>query len=293
VSVTTAPRSTAGWVEPAVAVLFSAALFAGARQGRYALLVVVAALQLGAILAFAATRPANTRGVVTIGLLVAAAADTVALHTRSLDPLAGVVGLSVLATIVVQLTRGVARARVTEAMAASVGLGLGVVAVATLLVLRGQSRGPTICSVAALAAGVAVLVTAVVDRVRARSAGTAGSDRRWGAWVIGSLAVAVIGALVTGAAAARVAEPWLTRPHGAALGAAVGLAAALASLAAHVGAAEAWERPAGIGAGGAPDQHAAGVEAPGRSVASLVAGPLAAFVAAAPVAYLLAGLARR
>lgn len=263
-SVTTSRGSA--WLLGALAsAVLAGAILAGARLGALPLLIVVAALQALAIAGFLTTRPPSTRGVAVVALLTAAAADGLAAGlSTSLTPLAGVVGLSVLATVVVQLVRGVARARVTEAMASTLGLGMAVVALATLLVLRRRSGGEAIITVYALAGGVALLTAAGVDRVLPRPRVTAEVDHGWLAVVLGAL----VGVLV-GAASARLSIPALTRPHGALLGGSAALVAVLMSLVAAFAAAE---------------------SGPSRPWYAFLAGPLLAFIAAAPLAYLLGQL---
>lgn len=232
---------------------------AGARSG---LVVVVAGLQVACIVGFAATRPPSARGVAAVGVLTAAAADLVASRpTASLAPLAGVVGLSVLATVVVQLIRGVARARVTEAMASTLGLAVATVALATLVVLRRQADGAAQVTGYAVAVGVALVVTAGLDLVLARP--PLGTDGRGALGLVGGT---VAGALTAG----TVAPMSLSGGEAALVGGAVALVAVLIDLAA--------------------GYALAGEELP---PCAFLAGPLSALVAAAPIAYLLGEMVGR
>lgn len=229
---------------------------------RFGLLVAVAVLQGLAIAGFVATRPPSARGVAVVGVATAVAADTIAARPlASLAPLAGVVGLSVLATVVVQLVRGVARARVTEAMASTLGLALATVALATLLVLRRQLDGAAQVIAYALAAGVALVVAAGVDLVLPKPPLAAEVHRGALALVLGTVAGALAGAVA--------ASPLsLSRPEAALFGGGVALVAVLVDLAGAYALAGAEPLPS----------------------YAFLAGPLSAFVAAAPVAYLLGAL---
>lgn len=250
------------WQVAGAVVVLAVAVGAAAQTSTLALLIVVALMQLVLLVGWLAIAdPPSPRGVVAIGLGTAAAADAIAGFgtSASLDPLAAVLALAVLATIVVQLARGVARARVTEAMSASLGVAVGAVSVATLLVLLRQSGGTEAVTAAALAASVAVFTARCVDKVLPVPHVAAGVDRGGLGIILGSMA----GTAATAFYASTVTS--LNPQTGALLGWAVALVAVLADLAASY----------------------AVLAAPSRPAYSFAAGPLVALTAAAPVAYLL------
>ncbi len=210
-----------------------------------------------------ATDPPSPRAVAAVAIGTAAASDFLAAFaTRpSLASLSGVLGLSVLATIVVQLARGVARARVTEAMAATLGLTVAVVSVAAILVLRRQYGGLEVVTAAAIAGGVGLMTARFVDFVLPVPHLAPGVAH-------GGLGI-VIGSMTGTAAGAFFASvPSLSAQAGAFFAWAVALVAVLADLAAAYAIASAPTRPR----------------------YSFVAGPLMALVAVAPIAYVLASL---
>ncbi len=250
------------WRIASTVVVLASCVAGAAQLGTVALLIVVAMMQAVLLAGWlAVAQPPSPRGVVAIGASAAVAADLLAAFgsQASLTPLAWVLGLAVLATIVVQLARGVARARVTEAMAASLGAALAAVSVATLLVLLRQDAGAQVVTAAALAAAVAVLTARGVDRVLPVPHVAVGVERGGLGIILGSMT----GTAATAFYAASTTS--LTPRTGALLGWAVALVAVLADLAASY----------------------ALIAAPSRPVYSFAAGPLVALTAAAPVAYLL------
>jgi hypothetical protein len=246
----------------AVTVLFLASAgTAAARAGTGALLIFVAGVQIVLITGWlVATDPPSPRAVVTIALGTAAGADALAAFATppALTPIAGVLGLAVLATVVVQLARGVARARVTEAMASTLSLAVAATSVAAILVLRRQHGGQEAVTAAAIAGGVAQMTARFVDFVLPVPHVAPGVPHGGLGIIIGSMTGTAAGAFFA-------AVPSLTA-HGSAFFAwAVALVAVLADLAAAYAIASAPTRPR----------------------YSFVAGPLMALVATAPVAYLL------
>jgi hypothetical protein len=242
--------------------LVAGGVTAAAWAGTIPLLATVAGVQVVLVAGWLiATEPPGPGAVAAVALGTSAAADGLAAVATppSLAPLAGVVGLSVLATIVLQLARGVARARVTEAMAAGLGLAVAVASVAAILVLRRQHGGQEVVTAAAIAGGVALLTARFVDFVLPVPHLAPGVRHGGLGIVIGSMAGTAAGAFFGNV-------PSLT-PHATAFFAwAVALVAVLADLAAAY----------------------ALSSTPRRPPYSFVAGPLMALVAIAPVAYLLA-----
>ncbi len=243
-------------------VVFASAVVGSARLGSTALLVVVAAVQLLLFVGwFVVTAPPGPRGVAAVAGATAIAADAVAAFgpRPTLAPLAGILALSVAATMMVQLARGVARARVTEAMAATLVLGLAATSLASLLILARMHGGRAAVIAMALAAGAALITDRCVDLVLPVPHVAPGVDRGGLGVVLGSM----VGTAVSAYYAASVTV--LTPRTGALLGWAVALVAVLSDLGASY----------------------ALVSAPRRPAYSFVSGPLIALTAAAPIAYLL------
>jgi len=237
-----------------------------AQQGFALLAVLVGALQLLALVCLLAARPPSPRGVAAVGVLTGGAADVVATSAHSLAPLAGVLGLSVLAAIVVQLARGVARARVTEAMAATLGAGVAVVALASLLVLHRQRDGADLVTLTALAAGAGLLTAAAINRFLPVPRLAAGLDRGGLALVVGTVAGAFVGVL----GSARLLA--MSRPPAALVAGSVALVAVLVDLAAaYAGATAGSSRPSN----------------------SFLVGGIAGLCAGAPLTYVLVELVAR
>lgn len=249
----------------AVTVLFlAAAVTAAARAGTSALVVAAAGVQALLILGWLiATAPPSPRAVASVAIGTAAVADVLSVVSSrpSVAPLAGVLGLAVLATVVVQLARGVARARVTEAMGSTLGLTVAVASVAAILVLRRQHGGLEVVTAAAIAGGVGLMTARFVDFVLPVPHLAAGVAH-------GGLGI-VIGSMTGTAACAFFASvPSLTPQASAFFAWAVALVAVLADLAAAY----------------------AMASAPTQPRYSFVAGPLMALVATVPIAYVLASL---
>lgn len=262
-AVSARPKAPPLWRVAGATVLLAAAVVGAAQEGTVALLVVVALMQVVLLVGWLAiANPPSPRGVIAVGIGAAIASDAFAAFAEpaSLRPLAAVLAFSVVATVVLQLARGVARARVTEAMAATLGVAVGAMSVATLLVLFRQHAGTQAVTAAALAAAVAVLTARCVDKVLPVPHVAAGVDRGGLGIILGSMA----GTAATAYYATTVVT--LTPQTGALLGWAVALVAVLADLAA----------------------SCALLAAPGpRPWYSFATGPFMALTAAAPVAYLL------
>lgn len=250
-----------------VPVLVAAGAVTGAaRAGPIGLLAVVAGIQVALIAGWLmATAPPSPRAVAAVAIGTAVAADAVAaaLKPASLTALAGVLGLSVLATVVVQLARGVARARVTEAMGSTLGLSTAVASVAAIVFLRRLHGGLEAVTAVAVAGGVGLLTARLVDFVAPVPHLATGVPH-------GGLGLG-LGAITGTAAGALFAAVPSATPYGSALfSGGVAVVAVLADLAAAFAAA-----PAG----------SSGADRPRLSIA---AGPLIALVATVPVGYLLA-----
>ncbi len=246
-----------------VSAVLPAAVALAARLGARPLLIAVVVLQLLAVAAVLATRPPSPRAVAAVAGGALVAADVVAGRASSLAPLGGVVGLSVLATVVVQLTRGVARARVTEAMSSTLCVVLGTVALATLLVLERRPDGTAVIAAYGLACAVALVDVACLDRARP----AAGARRP----LVGATAIVLAG--VATAALTGLLAPHHTSLSGLQAGL-IGGSVALVAVVMDFGASMA-------GGVGVPDPPLS------LQSAAAAAAPLLGLVAAAPVAYLL------
>jgi len=242
----------------------------GALLGLPALLAATAVLQVAVVLAWWwALDPPGPTAVIAVALAVALAGDAAVGYGRpaGLGLLGAVLALTVPAAFVGQLVRGVARARVTEAYAATVALALLVAGLATLPAAYRQWGGPTGPVAAVLAAGAAVGIARLVDTVAAVPRLSAGLRR-------GGLGV-ILGAMAGTAAAAGYGAlaPGLDARAGALVGWAAGLVAVLADLAASYAAADRTVAEVGRGRR---------ARRPGGLL-----GPLVAVAAAGPVAYVL------
>lgn len=152
------------------AALLTVGLVAGAQTTHGSYAVVVFGVQaLFVVVWTVASRPPAPRVVAGVGLLVAVATDISAVWTRpaSLAPLAYVSAAGFLAGVVGQLTRRRGRLRVTESLASSLVVTLGVVSFAMLVVLGRIPRGTQALEACLVAAGVAIIVARLVDVVAA------------------------------------------------------------------------------------------------------------------------------
>lgn len=219
-----------GLAAAAVAGLLASATVAGGA----ALLVAVAVLQVGLVLAVLGVLGAPAAGgaaVVAVG--AAAAADlVVALDDGRVDRVAAVVGLSLVAALLHQLLRR-GRSRVTESLADTM-LTVVVVTGAACLValpLAGGGRGVLLLALAAAAAG--LLAGRVVDRLLPRPVLAAGATRGWPGLLLGVAAGVVTAVLVRSPAATD-----LSTAAAALLGLAAVVSVVTADLAVDLGAAE-------------------------------------------------------
>ncbi len=166
------PAAPAATIAGLVAVLEAAVLAVTAHAGAVALLCAVAAIQAAVVGAWVfGTDVPGRAGAAALGLSAAAGADvavSLAPHAR-LQPLLPVVGLAVPAMFLHQLQRRARRQRVTASLGGIALLVAVAIAPTALLQLRaefgGNSSGDAAVSAIALAAGAALVVGVLVDRV--------------------------------------------------------------------------------------------------------------------------------
>ncbi|GHJ46325.1 hypothetical protein Cs7R123_36670 [Catellatospora sp. TT07R-123] len=241
---------------------------AGVGLGRVPYAAVVFGAQL--LYMFATTmamRPPALKVVATVGVLAAIAADIGAIYpdTPSVTPLGLVAGGGLVAGVLGQMFRPQGRMRVSESLASTVVIVLGVVSFATLIVLTRVPAGTQAIVVCLIASGIALGVARLTDVV-------APWPRLADQVPRGSAGI-VLGAMLGTAAAALIGRYMVPfTPHEAAL---VGMAAAGAAVLADltIGFAEAGRELAG--------------DAPTMWLARHMQGPLAGFALAAPVAYVI------
>lgn len=195
------PRAAAGAQQIQLAMLTAVAggvLAAGSYLGSVALLVAVCAVQLLLVLSwlFGTAVPGRTGGLV-LTVLAAAGADAAITHwsDSGYSPVLGVLGVTVPLLFAHQLSRGVVRTRVLESLADITVLLVAVVALAGLIVLRGQDNGD-ILTPAVLGVITAGLVAAhVTDAVFPAARFDPEVDRGLPAVVVGVLVGAAVGTL--------------------------------------------------------------------------------------------------
>jgi hypothetical protein len=212
-----------------------------------------------------AARPPAPRIVAGVGLAAAAVADLAAVlvDSASLAPLAYVIAGAFVAGVVGQLARRAERTRVTESLAYTLAVVIGVVALTSLIVLTHYPRGTHSIVACLIAAGVAVMVARLTDIV-APYPSLAPGVPRGGFGVLSGLLAGAGAAAVTGSLVAG-----LTAGGAAAAGLVTAFIAVVADLS--VGYAEAGRQLAG--------------RPPALQSVARLYGPLAAFALAAPVAY--------
>jgi hypothetical protein len=250
------------------ALLLSFALLIGSEATSAAFSVVVFGGQVLFVLAWTvASRPPAARVVAGVGVVTAAAATvTVNLPvTATLTPLAYVLAGGFAAGVVGQLFRRHGRAGVTESLAVTAMIVVGVTAFAALIVLDRRPVGNQVLLAGVVAAGLA-LATARICDVLMPSPRLAAQVPR------GSTGV-VAGAMVgtAGAAAVGYAVLGLTTLSGALTGMVAALVAIVVDLG--TGYAEAGRRLEG--------------EAPFMWLARHMQGPVGAFAFAAPACYVM------
>lgn len=197
------------------------------------LLVGVAVLQLFLVLGVLVLLDApSSRGTFAIAAVAAAAGSTMVLTSDgSVDALAGVLGLSLIAALVMQIARK-DRVGVTESLADTLLVGLLVTAATCFLAVRDRPGGDDAVLVGLAAAGTALLVGRLVDLFGGRPSLVPAATRGWPGLLLG-LGAGVIAASVV----ARSGEA-LTSSHGALIGLAVAATALTADLAVDLAACE-------------------------------------------------------
>ena len=213
-----------------------AAVLAGAgAAGGSVLLVAVGALQVVLVLAVLAVlgAPAAT-GAAVVALAAAVTADAlVLLDDGQVDRVAGVVGLSLVASLLHQLVRR-SRNRVTESLADTMlAVVVGAAAACLIALPSDGDGGRDVLLLALAAAGTALLVGRLVDLVLPRPVLAAGATRAWPGLLLG--VAAGIGA--AGAVAALTATD-LSTAAAVLLGLAAAVTVVTADLAVDLGAAE-------------------------------------------------------
>lgn len=239
---------------------------AGVGLARLPYAVVVFGIQVLFVLAFTvAIRPPGMREVVVAGLVAAIAADVAAVVPlqASIAPLGYVAAGGFVAAVVAQLARRDGRIRATESLGSSLVIVVGVVALASLVVLTRLPSGTQAISIALTAAGVALVVARLADTV-APWPRLAPQVPRGAVGVVlgpmlGAVTAAILGSYVRG----------FTPMSAALVGVVTALAAVLADLS--VGYAQAGRRISG--------------ELPTLWIARHLQGPLAGYALAAPLLY--------
>jgi len=253
------------------AVLLTVGLVVGAQTDKLYYVTVILGAQALFVLAWTvASRPPAPRVVSGVAAAAALAADGAALFTNpaSLAPLAYVTAAAFVAGVVGQLSRPAGRIRVTESLASTLVMVLGVVAFATLIVLKRHPGGAQVIVACLAAAGVGVVVARVTDIV-APLPRLAPQVPRGGAGV-------VLGAMAGAAAAAWAGARFfpLIVSRTTIAGLVIAVVAVVVDLS--VGYAEAGRQPLGT--------------PPRLWVLRHMQGPLGAIAFAAPVAYAASAL---
>ncbi|GAA1804588.1 hypothetical protein GCM10009835_24460 [Planosporangium flavigriseum] len=233
--------------------------------------VVIFAIQVGyAITWTQVDRPPAPRIVAGVGLAAAVAADLVAIWAEppSLAWLAYVTAAAFVAAVVGELTRPAGRERVTESLGATLAVTVGVVALASLVVLSRHPWGTQSIVACVVPAGVAVMVARLIDLIapypRLASQVSRGGLGALLGLVAGAATAAVIGSLSAGLTAGAAAVAGLVT-------ALIALVVDLSVSYVQAGRQLAGEPPAPVPAG-------------------LIQGPVTAFALAAPVAYMASAL---
>lgn len=216
------------------------------------------------------SKPPGPPVVATVGVTGAVAADLAAVYASeaSLAPLGFVTAGAFVLGVVGQLARGKSRARVTESIGSSAVVAVGVVALATPVLLSRLPSGAEALMVCLLAAGVGLAVAHLADMAARRPRISPHVPRGAVGVVLGAMA----GTAVAGGAGSLVQglTPTVT--------AVAGLVVAVTAVLADLGMAFAET-----------GRLLAGEKAAPWPVRALV-GPLVALAVAAPAAYLLSVL---
>ena len=219
-------------VQGAAPALLGAALAVASYVGVLPLAVGVFGVQVFLVLAVLALVDAPASGgafVVAVGATVAA--DVLVLvDDGDVGSLAGVAGVSVVASLLHQLVRK-NRSRVTESLADTLVVVVVSVSAACLLAVRQMDGGDQAVRIAVLAAAAALLGGRVGDRLAARPMLAVGATRGWPGLLL-ALGAGVAGAVLS------AGDGGITGPQAALIGLLVAATVAAADLAIDLGAAE-------------------------------------------------------
>lgn len=246
--------------------LLGAALVAGAYVQHRPYALVIFGVQLLFVLSWTvATRPPGPRVVAAVGLATAAGADlAVALPVRAtIAPLGYVTALALIAAMVGQLLRRGTRTKVTESLGATLVMVIGVIALATLVVLSRMELGRESIAACLVGATVALVLARLSDVVFPYPRTTPQVPR-------GTIGI-IVGAMGGTIASALVASVLVGMHPGRTVFA--GLLTALAAVLAD------------LGVGYAEASREIDGEVGRFWVVRHIQGPLSAFALAAPVAY--------
>lgn len=223
------PMLLQGVLPAAVAVVLAVA----AALGTVPFAGVVLGIQVVLVLAVLALvdAPGSGGAFAVAGGALLAADVVVVVFDGDIRGLAGVVGLTVVASLLHQLLRP-ARSRVTESMADTFVVVVLGVSVACLVSLRALEDGPETVRVALLAAGASLLAARVGDWLASRPMLAVGSTRGWPGLLLG------LGAGVAAAVVAAGDDGVVIGTQAALLGLVCGATVAAADLAVDLGAAE-------------------------------------------------------
>jgi hypothetical protein len=255
----------------AIAALLTVTLIFGSRLDHVAYAGVCFAVQLLFVVAWTlGGRPPGPYVVAAAGVAAAAGADVAAVYApeASLAPLGFVVAGAFVLGVVGQLVRGEGRTRVTESIGAVAVVTVGVVALATPILLSRYPAGTEALLACLLAAGVGLVVARLSDLVLHAPRVSEHVPRGAPGVVLGGM----VGTATAGWAGSVLVG--LTPGQAAVAGVVVAVAAVLADLGMVF--AETGRLLAG--------------EDPSRWMVRAALGPLVALTVAAPAAYLLSVL---
>src|SRR4051812_6155358 len=173
-------------------------LLLGVLTGRFVLAALIIPLQV--LLALAWLAALGCPGLWRSGLLATGAgiaADfLLATGPFGVRRLAGVVGVSLLFALLLQLLRRDGRYRMTAALASTLAAVVFVVGLAVLVALRRSNTGQDATTAALLGTGTALFLSRLVDALRLRSSPVGAPRRSALGLVVGGAAAVGVGALV-------------------------------------------------------------------------------------------------
>jgi hypothetical protein len=219
-------------VQGAAPALLAAALAVASYAGALPLAVGVFGVQVFLVLAVLALVDAPASGgafLIAVGATVAADV-LVLLDDGEVGRLAGVAGVTVVASLLHQLVRR-NRSRVTESLADTLVVVVVSVAAACLLAVRQMDGGDQAVRIALFGAAAALLAGRVGDQLAARPMLAVGATRGWPGLLL-ALGAGVAGAVLS------AGDGSITGPQAALIGLLVAATAAAADLAIDLGAAE-------------------------------------------------------